>query len=264
MAPCGWTVTTCGVCAAECSSSGDCWNTYSPAVQERAQAIAAQIMWAATGRQYGPCEVTVMPARQCGPSADDGYATYPLRAGSGLLAPVIDGGLWYNRPGGACCPGACEVALEGPTTTAAITSVSVGGDDVDPGGYVVMDGYLLVRIDGGCWPCCPGYSDPETAFTVVYDQGLTIPAAVQAAFETLACETAKACDGGECMLPRTLTRLSRQGVDLEVAEIPTDPSGLILTGIKTVDDVIRAVNPGQLMAAPLVLSPDMPMPRRVT
>jgi hypothetical protein len=209
-----------------------------------------------------------MPAGRCagGPDPDTSYRTYPVGGfGGGLVSPVIDGGLWYNRPtGGTCCPGACEVALEGPTTTAGITSVTVGGDDVDADAYVVQDGYLLVRTDGGCWPCCTNFGNVATGFTVVYDVGLPIPAAVQAAFEELACETAKACVGGECKLPRTLSRLTRQGVDLEVAEIPTDVTGLILTGIRSVDDVIRADNPHQLTSAPLVLSPDMPLPRRVT
>lgn len=267
MAPCGWTVTSCG-CVGTCNTSTNCWNTYSPAVQARATAIAAYIMWAATGRRYGPCEITVMPAGMCAgqPDPDTDYRTYPVGGyGGGLLAPVVDGGRWYNRPAGTCCPGACEIALDGPTTTAAVQSVTIGGETLDPGAYQVQDGYLLVRTDGGCWPCCNNYGS-ATAFTVVYEIGLPIPAAVQAAFETLACEFAKACLGGDCALPKQLSRLTRQGVDLEVIgnEISTEPGGLIFTGVKLVDDVIRADNPRQLAAPPLVLSPDMPRPRRRT
>jgi hypothetical protein len=61
-----------------------------------------------------------------------------------------------------------------------------------------------------------------------------------------------------------VTRLTRQGVDVEMAELPTDPGGLIMTGLPSVDQVIRAVNPNQLAAPPMVLSPDTPRPRRVT
>lgn len=261
--PCGWTVTSCGC--------GKCWDGFSPSVQARAQSIAAYVMWAATGRRYGACEITVMPPGMWigTPDPDTEYRTYPVGYGwgDGLLSPVIENGLWYNRARngkGWCCPGACEIPLDGPTTTAQIAEVTVNGDVVDPDAYQVQNGDLLVRIDGGCWPCCNNYGNPSTGFTVTYSIGLPIPAAVQGAFELLACDVAKACIGGACALPRTITRLTRQGVDLEVAEIPTDPSGLILTGIPRVDDVIRADNPGQLFAPPLVLSPDMPRPRRIT
>jgi hypothetical protein len=260
MAPCGWTVEGCGC-------GGAAWDTYPQDVQDRAQALAATIMWAATGRRYGVCEVTVMPAGQCSrlPGPEDGYRTYPVGtpAGMGLLAPVIVQGQWYNRPGGGLCCTAtgCEVVLQGPTTTGGIKAVSVDGEPVAADAYVVQNGDLLVRVDGECWPCCTKYTDPATAFTVTYDLGVPIPAALQAAFEELACELAKSCTGAACALPRTITRLSRQGVDVEVAELPVDTSGLVLTGLRTVDDVIRSLNPHQLVSAPLVLSPDTPQPR---
>lgn len=257
MAPCGWIVGGCN-----CS---DEWADYHPTIQARAQAIAAYVLWAATGRRYGLCEITVMPTGSCGPDPDTEYRIYPVGAyGNGIVSPVISGGQWYNRPRGNCCPSACEVALDGPTSTAAIGSVTVSGEVVDPDAYVVQDGYLLVRTDGGCWPCCANYGSPSTAFTVVYDIGIPIPDAVQDAFETFACEIAKACAGRVCTLPKQITRLTRQGVDVELEEIPFDENGLILTGIPDVDRVIRADNPGRLAAPPLVLSPDMPRARRVT
>lgn len=259
MAPCGWIVDRCGC--------GTCWDGYSPAVRTRAQDIAAFIMWAATGRRYGLCPRTVMPAGTCAgtPDPDDQYRVYPLgRASGGLLSPVIDGGRWYNRPGGGCCTSGCALTLDGPTTTAAITAVTIAGQAVDPGAYQVQDGHLLVRIDGQCWPCCNNYADPGAAFTVTYGVGAPLPAAVQSAFVTLACEVAKGCAGGTCTLPRQMTRLTRQGVDLELATVEPDQNGLILTGIKVVDDVIRADNPFRLTAPPMVLSPDVPRPRRVT
>lgn len=256
MAPCGWTVTTCGGC-------GKCWDKYDPAVRARAEHIAAMIMWAATGRRYGPCEITVQPARACPPAPL--YQTYEVgSSGYGITAPVVDGGVWYNRPAGGCCGTGCTVELQGPTSKAAITSVTLDADVLDPAAYDVLDGHTLVRVDGGCWPCCPSSTD-RTAFAVTYDVGLPIPPAVQAAFERLACDVAKACAGGTCALPQRITRLSRQGVDLAVEEVPLDPaSGLVLTGIKEVDDVIRAVNPRALHAAPTVLTPDLPTPRRFT
>ena len=158
------------------------------------------IMWAATGRQYGLCEVTVQPSgRRCAP--EPLYQTFGLGSAHGLLSPVIEGGQWYNRPGyggeGSCCTSTgCVVELAGPVLTENILSVTVGGEEVDPAGYVVFDGRLLTRVDGSCWPCCVNYADQAPpAFTVTYLLGEDIPAGVQSAFERLACETAKACRG---------------------------------------------------------------------
>ncbi len=222
------------------------------------------IMWAATGRRYGPCPVVVQPSRACTP--EPLYQTYQVSSyGYGITSPVIENGQWYNRPGGGCCNTGCQVTLDGPTTKAQITSITLDGDVLAPSAYVVLDGTDLVRVDGGCWPCCinSGIQDPPQ-FSVAYTIGLPIPAAVQAAFEHLACETAKACVGSVCALPARLTRLTRQGVDIEVEQIPVDQAGMVLTGIKAVDDVIIAVNPHRLTAAPMVMTPDLPPARRLT
>lgn len=261
MAPCGWNVSGCG-----CGKG--CWTSYDPAVRQRAAAAAALIIWAATGRQYGPCEITVAPSPPRRPVPL--YQTYGVGPGGGLLSPVIDGGQWYNRPYAAdsdvaagCCTNAhCEVALEGPTTKAQISAVTVDGELVAPDAYVVMDGYLLVRIDGACWPACVNAA--TGTFTVTYSRGLAIPPAVQSAYERLACEMAKACTGGACALPQRMTRLTRQGVEIELEQVDTETPGALLTGIKDVDDIIMAVNPHRLTAPPAVLSPDLPPARRLT
>lgn len=264
MAPCGWTVGNCG-----CGVG--CWDAHTPAVRARAEAAAALIMWAATGRRYGPCPVTVQPVAP--PRNVPLYQTFEVGSGYGITRPVIEGGQWYNRPytsGGdsVCCRAGhgCEVALDGPTTKAQITSVTVDGEVINPDGYVVMDGYLLVRTDGACWPACVSFRQQSPpAFTVTYTVGLPIPPGVQGAFERLACEFAKACNNEPCALPRRMTRLSRQGVEIELEEVDNGAvPGQLLTGIQEVDDVIRAVNPHRLMAAPQVLTPDLPAPRRLT
>lgn len=258
MAPCGWEVETCGC-------GGNCWTGLNPAQRQRAQDMAALIMWAATGRRYGLCEITVQPSRRC---TEPLYQTYGV-GGGGLLSPVIDNGVWYNRPGGGdgCCGSTgCEVELPGPVLTENVLAVNVDGEVVSSAAYVVFDGRLLTRIDGGCWPVCVNYSQQTpAAFTVTYLQGEEIPPAVQAAFERLACETAKACAGAACALPARMTRLSRQGVDIEVEQVDLEiQPGRILTGVKEVDDVIRTVNPYGHTAAPQVMTPDIPVARRVT
>jgi hypothetical protein len=247
-----------------CGCGKGCWTSYDPAVRERAAAAAALIMWAATGRRYGPCEVTVVPSGGRRPVPL--YRTDEVGGGYGISAPVIDGGVWYNRPileDGSCCGSGCEVPLEGPTTKAQVSNVTVAGVTVDPAGYVVVDGYLLVRTDGACWPTCASVATPSD-FSVTYSRGLAIPAAVQGAYERLACEMAKACTGAACALPQRMTRLTRQGVEIELEQVDTETPGALLTGIKDVDDVILMINPYRLAAAPAVLSPDMPAARRLT
>jgi hypothetical protein len=71
----------------------------------------------------------------------------------------------------------------------------------------------------------------------------------------LACEYAKSLNGGACKLPAKMTRLSRQGVEVEVSS-PDPIDGR--TGIREVDDVIAALNPSRRQAPPLLLSPDIP------
>jgi hypothetical protein len=255
-APCGWTVTDCG-----CGSG--CWSSTPPAAAAYAADTAAAIMWAATGRRYGQCAVTVEP---CTRGEETFYQTYPLaEVGAGSTGPYISGGIWHNScGGGSCgCSGRCEVALAGPTSTAAITAVTVAGVIVPPAAYVVYDGYLLTRVDGGCWPTCRDYSDPATAFTVEYLRGDPIPDHVQAAFERLACELAKACTGGDCALPQRVRSMTRQGVEIQMVDL-ADEAGRIRTGIATVDQIIEAENPRGLQQRPSVLSPDLPAPRMVT
>lgn len=251
MGPCEWEVTpTCPG-----------WSQYTAEQQADAIAMATLVLWAATGRRYGRCEVTVRPCNP-GPGVPL-YVDYPavsdaLAGGSG---PVAEGAGW-NRCGPGCrCSSRCEVELDGPVTTDAIVQVTVNGGVVAGPSYEVHDGHLLVRTDGLCWPTC---TDPSTDdFEVTYLQGLKVPEAVSGAAGLLACEFAQATTAGECRLPARLSSLSRQGVEVQVAEV-TDGSDLFVTGIVEVDRVIAAVNPHRRAAPPLVLSPDMPTARRVT
>lgn len=258
-APCGWTITKCGC--------GSCWDSYTPEIRARATALATMTMWAATGRQFGKCQITVQPCsrRELLPE----YQTYPVEYEGFMAGPYIAGGVWHNDcPGdeSSCScsvDGRCSVLLDGPTTTSGIVSITISGVILPPGSYTVFDGGTLVRTDGSCWPSCPSLTNQATPdFEVTYLVGLAIPPAVQAATERLACEFAKSCKGAACALPQTLRTLSRQGIELEVAAFPEDPN-LIRTGIRDVDMVITAMNPHGLTQRPAVLSLDMPKPRRV-
>lgn len=252
--PCGWAVSGC-------PCGDDTWAGYSADVRSYAESVAAAIVWAGTGRRYGQCELTVEP---CVRLADEPlYVTYPVTGSP--WAAYVESGQWYNacQPDTCSCAGRCEVALEGPTSTADVSAVTVAGVLVDPSAYVVYDGYLLTRIDGECWPTCRDYSNPDTAFTVTYLRGDPIPDHVQQALNRLACELAKSCTGGDCALPQRVRSLSRQGVDIEFGDL-VDADGRVSTGLADVDRVIAAENPHGLSQRPVVLSPDLPAPRWVT
>jgi hypothetical protein len=256
--PCGWAVTGCGCGATD-------WDTLPAAVATYAESVACQVMWAATGRQYGLCEITVRP---CTRSVAPLYVDYPVNTyASGVDYPVayVDNGQWHNTGcSDACtCTAGCEVALDGPTTKANITSVTVAGVVVDPSAYEVHNGYLLVRTDGTCWPTCHDYSQPTEAFQVVYSRGQAIPTAVQQATNRFACELAKACQGADCGLPNRVRSLTRQGVEVQMVDL-TDDTGRITTGIPEVDTLITAENPHGLQQPAMVLTPDLPGPRRIT
>ncbi len=264
--PCGWLVERCGGC-------GNCWEGLSPEVRDRAGGAASAIVWAATGRRYGLCELTVLP---CNPPAQPpAYQTFPVArgydpwgGGGGLAQPVLDGGEWHNRCGGGCsCRAACEVALDGPVYD--VVEVDVDGEVVDPSAYEVHNGYLLVRTDGDCWPSCQTFGVEVPGFLVSYRRGEAIPDPIMMAAEMLACEYAKACQGRPCGLPARMTRLSRQGVEVEVEAArlsATTSSGRarIRTGIRVVDDILEADNPYGLAERPMVTSPDVVPPRLVT
>jgi hypothetical protein len=241
------------------------WATLPAATQAYASTVACQIMWAATGRRYGLCEITVQP---CTRPSEPLYVDYPVETsglGGDYQVAYIDGGHWYNSTcgGGCSCNARCEVALEGPTSKANITSVTVDGSVVPAAAYEVHNGYLLVRTDGDCWPTCRDYSNPTGAFTVVYKIGEPIPPAVQYATNRYACEIARGCQGADCQLPARIRTLTRQGVELQAVDL-TDNSGRLTTGITEVDLVIQAENPRGLQAPPTVLTPDLPAPRRTS
>jgi len=253
--PCGWEITQCGC--------GSCWDTYTPEVRETASTLAAGVMWMATARRYGLCDVVVQPClRQ--PAPRD-YRTYPVDLPDYGGAYIYQG-QWHNTGvvDCPCCGMGTEVDLEGPTTTAGITSVTVDGVLVPATSYLVANGHILVRTDGECWPtcvCCPT-QDPD--FRVEYKRGEAIPPHVQKAAERLACEWAKACAGNAtCALPKRLRSLTRQGVEAVVEELSSDP-GQIRTGVPEVDMVIALENPQGRPGRSVIWSPDQPPPRVIS
>lgn len=263
-AVCAWTLNT------DCCPG---WDAYSPEIQETAAAWATEILDALTGRQFASCPVKVRPCgRRCGWFG--GYLTWPVGGptmmgmGNPWMIPYIgEGGVWRNCTcGGGCkCRATCEAHLPGPI--AEITEVKVDGVVIDPSAYRLDDSSILVRTDGECWPECQNLDLPDTdddTWSVTYRPGRPLPVSGAIAAGKLACEFAKSCAGdADCALPEQLISLSRNGVQVQVA----DPQELLeggLTGIHEVDLFIRTYNPYQLKSRPFVLSPDVRNPRQVS
>lgn len=254
---CGWDVDPTDICAA--------WITYSAAQQDAALNVATTIMWAATGRRFGACEITIRPCQS--KERAEAYRAYPAwwtrGDSSGMPYPFLMDGVWRNCGCGVgcCCAPRCEITLDGPVSE--VVEVMVGGIVLDPTEYrvdVTQGSYRLVRMSEGCWPTCQDFNEPgdgEHAFQVTYGRGVPTPQSVLDATAILACSLGKRLAGGDCGLPPRVSSLTRQGVtaDFIVSEIDVDT---FTTGIDLVDMVIRAQNPSRRTRPPVVLSPDMP------
>lgn len=256
--PCSWDV-SCEACPAFTAEGTEDWQ------RDAALWMASTYLWAATGRQYGTCPVTVRPNQPKWP-AEAAYPEWLATPWTGG-GPFLFGGRWFNAGCGSACCGrnACAVVLRGPV--AAITAVVVDGETVPSSAYRVdvrQGTYLLVRVDGACWPSCQDWTagpDEVGSFEVTYQIGTTLPEALKVVTALLACEYLKSLQAdSSCRLPARMTSLSRQGIEVELADV--DQQGRLtsigLTGIREVDDVVRALNPSGRQRPGYVLSPDAP------
>lgn len=254
---CGWDVDPSTLCPD--------WDTYTEDQQALALNTAVTVMWAATGRRYGPCEITIRPCQSRWWAEQ--YRVFPVWwTGSGYSGPYpfLYNGEWFNACGcgpGCCCKATCEVLLPGPVSE--VVQVMVGGVVVSSTQYrvdVAEGAYHLVKTSAGCWPTCQDFDQPgngPNAFEITYTRGAAVPSTVIGATGYLACELAKSIVGAPCGLPQRMQSLTRQGVSAEflVNEIDVDT---FQTGINLVDMVIRAENPSRRTRPPAVYSPDMP------
>jgi hypothetical protein len=249
--PCSWDVDT---------SCCDEWDTYSTELQTSAMEYGALIMWAATGRRFGLCERTVRPCARTGTLNVNGYYW-----ADGTWFPYIFNGQWRNCAGcamsfGCCsCEPSCQVWLPGPVYSIPATGITQGSEIVPIDSWRVDDAQWLVRTDGECWPECQDYNTDsgDTFFEVTYFKGQPVPGVILRAAGELACEYAKACVGANCRLPQRVTSISRQGISVSL----TDVDVLLrngLTGIFTVDQIIRQFNPYSLTSKMNIASPDFP------
>lgn len=228
--------------------------------------VASQLLWGLSGRRLGPCPVTVRPCRRsCLESAP---ISFQARTSTGGWIPYIGvDGVWRNASVCGCradcsCSELCEVYLPGPVYD--VVSVDVDGELLVPEAYRVDAPGRLVRTDGGCWPDCQELASPpgtEGTFTVSYRVGLPLDDAAIAAVSELTCHFLKGCAPGSCgcKTNRNLTRMVRQGVEMEMDPTLIYSEGR--TGLPTVDLWLSVVNPYRLTSPSQVYSPDFKRPR---
>lgn len=255
--PCTWR-TNPGCCS--------CWVGTPPDIQAAANQYAALVLWAATGRRYGTCPMTVRPCgRQCNDCIQGSYWF------DGMWMPYISQGVWRNcwcgNFGSCTCEPDCQVYLPGPIVS--VTTVTVDGVLVDDDFWRVDDKRWLVRTqEGECWPNCQDYNTgtgPGTTNTmeVVYQRGIAVPDVLATATGVVACEFAKACQNQACRLPGRMSTVARQGVQITNVNID-DIIAKGLTGIPEVDQVILGLNPYANKTRLRVSSPDLPVTRMTT
>lgn len=268
------TTTTVGPCGGWDVDTTCCdnWSSYSAAVKAAATEYAITVLWAATGRRFGLCTRVVRPCgRDC--QGQNGNGIYGWYWTQGTWLPYIYQGLWRNcwcgcfgTPGCCGCQVDCQVYLDGPVNN--IISVTVDGNTIDPATYRVDNGVWLVRTkdanNDDCWPKFQNFNknSGDGTFVVTYQKGLAVPSPLLKAAGELACEFAKACVGAACRLPGRATNIARQGVSISLVGV----EALMehgLTGITTVDQLIRQYNPYGLTSAMRVVSPDFPQTTRI-
>jgi hypothetical protein len=253
---CGWSINPAELCP-------DWATAYTEAQRNAALDVAVTVMWAATGRRYGPCRVALRPCQS--QWWVDQYRAFPVWwSGPGYAGPFpfLFNGEWFNScgcGGWCCCRARCEIVLPGPVDE--IEEVLVNGTVLDASEYRldVSEGqYRLVKLSSGCWPTCQDFNanvDSPNTFQIIFTRGKPVPDSVITATEMLACELVKQMVGAACALPPRMQSLTRQGVSAEfiVSQIDVDT---FQTGVQIVDMVIRAQNPSRRTRPPLVLSPD--------
>lgn len=250
--PCGWEATPCKDCCT------DALDALEPAVKEVLSAMAVSILWSATGKQFGLCEVVLRPCRrECG--------SY----WGGLPTPARVGGEWVNLTCGTCTGGCgCSTVSEFiAENVASIVSVNVDGEELDPlTDVLVYDNRRVVRADGGVWPACQNLSAPDGedgTWSVTVLQGTPVPAGGETMAGILLCELAKACTGDDgCRLPKRIQSVTRQGISMNFADV-WDSIGQQRTGIFEVDLWIEAARSTAHRGAS-ISSLDLPRPSVLT
>lgn len=207
---------------------------------DHAVELAAAVIWALSGRQYGLCPETVRPCPDTG-------RCYGWGPGVKWTANSCACGARCERVG----PNVLHLPHRRARPIRSIESVTIEGVDLDPSEYA-LEGDALYRR-GAAWPTQRldrPLGDPGT-WSVTYLAGTEPPAGVGTLTGQLAREFLAACTSGKCRLPRRVRAVTRQGVSYDMVD-PTDIYSTGKTGIPEIDLWLSAVNPHALQAPPEV------------
>lgn len=234
------------------------------AVRIWTEQMAIEILWAASGRQYGLCVSTVRPvSRLCNqPYQSDAWSLISNRPR--LLDPregSLFGLISCGCSGTCCCPTieAIDLFHDRPRS---IIEVAIDGEILDPTAYRLSKGQLI-RVDGGVWPLCQDWNvdaDQPGGWYVKYVHGRPVPWGGRVSAGILSAELQKAvCNDDEnpCALPRRTQTIVRAGATIGFL----DPMQFIdegKTGLYEVDLWLQKVNPNRLQRRSRVYRADDP------
>jgi hypothetical protein len=230
---------------------------YDPELWDVGVMAASEILWAATGRQFGACEATVRPCtRGCAPAAS-AWSRVNWQSGwpwgpSGAALEAICGGCRTD----CACTAAAELILPYPVQV--IAGVTIDGVVLPSSSYALYGADILVRTDGGQWPLCQdwGAVTGPGVFTVTARWGHPVPYLGQLAMGEVVPEVLRACKGdGDCALPSGVVRsLNRQGVSKEFWT-SADAAQARRLGLPVADRFIDAYNPHGLVMSARIWDP---------
>jgi hypothetical protein len=130
----------------------------------------------------------------------------------------------------------------------------------------------MADVDGNrqFWPSCQRLDLDDTeegTFSVSYLHGVNVPQPGKDAAAQLACEIYKSCPGNEgvgtCALPKNATRVTKQGITIELGALGFDRRKGWDTGMKLVDAFLSAYNPQGKRRRPAIWSPDERSPEPI-
>lgn len=240
-----------------------------PTIMEWSQQMAIDVMWAASGRQFGLCVGTFRPCRReaCVPAGPMIDMWNLIGNGRSLAWDPWAGSLFAQI--GCGCRGACRC---GPLTTLPlwhrrvrqIIEVTIDGVVLPADAYKLrrLDGqWHIVRVDGGVWPECQDWevdAGQVGSWTVKYAHGTPVPMGGRIAAGVLACEIALAAVSSEdCELPKRVRSVVRAGVSIDFL----DPMSFLdqgRTGLEIPDMWLAQVNPKALQRRARVYRADDP------
>jgi len=189
------------------------------------------------------------------------FAVTGVNAGAGLVS-VAGGDSTALFPAGSTIT---IVGSTGNDGTYTVVGSAFGGDtEITVDGVfpsAVADGTVYNEGQAGQswrWPACQNLAaddDQPGTFTVTYTFGVDPPAVGLDAAAELACMLATAIGGGDCGLPPGTTKITRQGVTIDMDTL-AQALRLGITGLPLTDLFLATVNPSGLTRRTTVFSPD--------